>query len=1168
MSTNSTAQSPILKQTTKSQNLAAAPESSAFVSANAGTGKTYILVNRVLRLLLAGNAPHRILCLTYTNAAAAEMENRLFKVLSNWATMDEADLEETLKELLNRAPSPEELMEARRLFAKAIEAPGGMKVQTIHSFCEKLLQRFPLEANVPPHFNVLDESKARDILALAMQHVLKAALKQPESRGGKALKTLIAYATDTQFETLIAAVLRHKSRIAPLLGPNHAQLQQCLEKILNLPKNQSPSTWRAQMVAVLERPLINGLIPLLQEMGGSTNEATARALQAVATATSEEQKITALKAVFLTAKNERRARLITKAVGEQDPLMADQLLHAQDQFMESFNTLESITIAKASSALLELADQIIQSYEIQKQQRSALDYQDLIDRTANLLITRANTQWVLFKLDQGLDHILVDEAQDTSPEQWKIISNLANEFFADIGTREKHRTLFAVGDEKQSIYGFQGANPREFQAMGQNFAQNAAAAGKEFNTIPLNLSFRSTAAVLSAVDHVFNHPDVQSALTVSANEIKHFSHRETEPGLVEIWPTITTDKTEKADPFAPLSESPGNNAAEELAQKIAKTIKQWLTSEKILPSKNRPIEPGDILILVRKRAPFAPLMIKALKAENIPVAGADRIILTEQLAVMDMLALGQFLMLPEDDLSLANVLKSPIFNLSEEDLFKLANKRKRSLWQSLRYFAKREEKFQEVAATLSLWLGRADILPPFEFFANLLEGEGLRKKFISRMGAVAGDALDEFLNRCLHYDDEFPPSLEGFLSWLQQSEAEIKRDMEKGRNEVRIMTVHGAKGLESEIVFLPDTCSTGSASQSEAILAMEHPDAPEGEQAGKPLIWALAGKGHLPALAEGRRKIKQAEHQEQLRLLYVAMTRAKEQLYITGFETAKGRGKNCWYDCIQQGLEGETVSTLNEQGEPVEQLITGKPQEGDDNQASDGEELLLPPRPAWAGEKVPSEKVRTIPVAPSSLLPYETPEDDEEKIPQEPALISPKMLGEEGRFIRGRLVHTLLEHLPDLEQEHRLAAANSLAKAYGKGLTENAIKSIINETMGILNNPEFKDLFGPGSRAEVALMAKLTPKDKSPILLQGQIDRLLVRDKEILIVDYKSNRPSPRKVEDVAEAYLAQLAAYREALVEIYPKHTLRAALLWTDGPFFMEIPDALLDQYQELLRK
>ena len=703
----------ILDQTTQDQSRASDPKNSVFVSANAGTGKTYILVNRVLRLLLSGSAPYRILCLTYTNAAAAEMENRLFGELSKWVTMPEESLQTTLKDLLGKAATPQEQEDARRLFAKAIETPGGMKVQTIHSFCEKLLQRFPLEADVPPHFQVLDEPTASQILSSAIDQVLTTALNKPESSEALALKTVISHATDVQFESLILTALRQKPAIASFAASKPDVLTKALSEILQLPENQDLNHWQQIMGTAVSTDLVGSLIPILLEQGGTTNEALGAHFNSLQTASSQNETITILKDAFLTGKNEKRKRLITKAITDEHPGLSDRLSYAQDKFHEAFTAYEGLSVAKASQALAQLADKIIQIYERGKTRRAALDYQDLIERTANLLTTRSSTAWVLYKLDQGLDHILVDEAQDTSPDQWQIIAQLAEEFFSGMGANEKHRTLFAVGDEKQSIYGFQGAEPRQFNDMGNRFAQNASAAEKRFQTIPLNLSFRSTSAVLEAVDHIFKEPERYSSLTSGDKPITHYAHRGQEPGLVEIWPTEQTEQQDKTAPFAPLTEGFANNAGERLAQKIAKKIKAWLEQGEFLPSKGRAVEPGDILILVRKRAPFAPLMIRALKAQGIPVAGADRIIITEQLAVMDMMALGQFLSLPEDDLSLASLLKSPIFNLTDEDLFQLSHKRKRSLWQSLRYFAKREDKYKQIADQLSLWLSRADILPPF-----------------------------------------------------------------------------------------------------------------------------------------------------------------------------------------------------------------------------------------------------------------------------------------------------------------------------------------------------------------------------------------------------------------------------------------------------------------------
>lgn len=1189
----------IYENTTISQSNAADPKTSAFVSANAGTGKTYILVNRVLRLLLRGNEPHRILCLTFTKAAAAEMANRLFETLAKWVTMTDEELRdinnnESLAKVLGTDPSKEEMELARRLFAKSIETPGGMKVQTIHGFCEKLLQRFPLEAQVPPHFKVLDDTVASDILKKAMDQVLTNALKNPASKEKAALNQVIAYSNDGQFESLILGALRQKAVWGPLMASDANALIASLADLLQLPENKSQSHWQQKMANACDDELIASLVPILLDEGSKRDGGVAKKLDDAKANRSTEQRIRMLQKTFLTEKNEPRSEktLLTKGIKEKYPALASQLFRAQGEFYEAFIAHESLEVANATKSLLILAEKIVSIYEQQKLMRAALDYQDLIEKTAKLLYSRHDTAWVLYKLDQGLDHILVDEAQDTSPEQWQVITSLTEEFFFSEGARDaiiknkssdpqsgrnerriEERTLFAVGDEKQSIYGFQGAEPKQFSEMGEHFAQSAKRANKNFKTIPLNLSFRSTSAILNSVDLVFQKPHLRDCLTMSGAEITHYSNRQLEAGQLEIWETEKDAKLEKSEAFSPLVEGEAHNASGRLAEKIAKKIRGWLDSGEILQSKGRPIEAGDVLILVRKRAPFAPMIIRALKSQNIPVAGADRIVITEQLAVMDMLALGDFLLLPEDDLALANLLKSPVFNLDDDDLFKLSHGRKGSLWQSLRYFAKREEKFDQVASQLSLWLSRADILPPFEFFANLLEGEGLRKKFIARLGAVAGDALDEFLNLSLQYDELEPPSLQGFLSWLRRSGAEVKRDMEKGRNEVRVMTVHGAKGLEADIVFLPDTCSSKSASQSESLLKIKEPNTPE-TPANKNLtsttLWSLPNKSHLKPIKDARSAIGVDASSEQMRLLYVAMTRARDRLYICGFEGTRGRSNDCWYNLIDDGLAEHLVEVTQSDGSIVRQFNSGDQtnvKEESKKESVNSSEVELP---EWAKNRAVTEPVRTIPVAPSNVIPYETPEDDEDKLPVEPALMSPRTMGDDGRFIRGRLVHTLLEYLPDIAKEDRQKAAETLAKHYGRDLRKAHLNSIIDETMAILNNPDYQDLFGEGSKAEVSIIAKITPKKtgSTPILLQGQIDRLVVRENEILIIDYKSNRPSPRNVEDVAEAYQAQLAAYRIALRDIYPNHTLKTALLWTDGPYLMEIPNEMLDKYEAILNK
>ncbi|MBE0691141.1 MAG: UvrD-helicase domain-containing protein, partial [Anaerolineae bacterium] len=508
-----------------------------------------------------------------------------------------------------------------------------------------------------------------------------------------------------------------------------------------------------------------------------------------------------------------------------------------------------------------------QRYIEAKARRAALDFDDLILRTAGLLTKADWAEWVLYKLDRGLEHILVDEAQDTSPRQWSIISGLANEFFAGAGAHDRPRTLFAVGDEKQSIYSFQGAEPKLFASSGADFARRAADAELNWRTVPLILSFRSTEAVLASVDRVFADPVRTPGLMASAGPIQHHARRIGHAGLVEIWPTEVWQAPEAAEAWSPLSDEPAQSPVARLTNRIAETIDGWLKGGERLESENRPVRAGDILILVRKRQPFAAAMVAALKARGIPVAGSDRMQLTEQIAVEDMMALGEFLILPEDDLALAAVLKSPMFNLDDDDLLTFAPGRKGSLWSALLAAAKANPRLAPAATTLRRWRAEADFRPPYEFFASLLDNEGIRTRMLARLGPEAAEPLDEFLDLALDYDDRNPPSLQGFLVWLRRLRLEIKRDQEHGRDEVRVMTVHGAKGLEAPIVFLPDTCSSGSGRQAGSLLPLPGVRRPVGFP--DPYVWPVKGTSRHPAVQAAKNAIDAAEAEERDRLLYV-----------------------------------------------------------------------------------------------------------------------------------------------------------------------------------------------------------------------------------------------------------------------------------------------------------
>jgi ATP-dependent helicase/nuclease subunit A len=1165
----------VLLQTQRNQAAAADPLACAWVSANAGTGKTHVVTMRVLRLLLAGAPPERILALTYTKAAAAEMSKRVFERLAEWVTAADETLAQTLAELFGRPPMAAETQRARQLFAIAIETPGGLKVQTIHAFCERLLQRFPLEAGVPPGFAILDDQQRDHLLKGAVDAVLTQAAGQPQAPLARALTLAAGFATETDFDVLLGEVLKERDWIdaaARLDRDGHdafAGAEKVYRRALHLDRNICGET----VARELDGLLTAGELALIRDVlaSGTTNDVkTSQRVAHVLRAGGAAGRVEALCDLFLTTTGEARKALMTKGLAGERPEVNAIIERAQARFVALNGQRLKLSLLDASLALLRLGTAVMRHYSAEKARRAALDFDDLVQGAANLLGSSAAVEWVLYKLDGGLDHILVDEAQDTSPIQWEVIRALAEEFFAGSGARDGVRTLFAVGDEKQSIYGFQGAKPAMFAATGRSFAARAELAGLAWRRVPLMLSFRAVEPLSKAVDTIFQSPQRTPGVATSGEAIRHLSHRAGQAGLIEIWPTEKRAEKSRPEVWTPLAEEGAASPVARLAGRIATTIEGWLQSNELLASENRRVRAGDILILVRKRQPFAPAMVTALKTRGIRVAGADRLRLVEQIAVQDLLALGDVLCLPDDDLSLAAVLKSPLFGFDDDDLMAIAPERAGALWQALFSHKSASPRFQHAVETLNRWYVLARQVAPFEFFATLLDREKVRTKMLERLGADAADGLDEFLNLALAYDETSGPTLQGFLIWLREGAREIKRDMEQGRDEVRVMTVHGAKGLEAPIVFLPDTCTSGSGRRPGSLLRL-----PAVELATVPLapfLWPVKGTSGIDAVKDARSAANRADAEERNRLLYVALTRARDRLYVAGFEGAKPPPPDCWYSLIKDGLADELGAVTGNDGRLVWQMRSEQLAGPEAARAAGGSTGEAAVRPEWAGQPAPPEPLLTIPLIPSHLAdlerePVGEPAQQRRRY-REPPAPGPAVLAQEGRFLRGTLIHVLLERLPSLPHASRAAAAEALLSSHEGKLTATLRKDVITQTLRVLDDATFAPLFGPDSRAEVAIAAEVArPGGRGPALrVMGKIDRLAVVGDKVLIVDYKTNRPPPLDPARVAEAYLLQLAAYRMAVARIFPELSVKAAILWTEGPRIMEIAASVLDIHQHRL--
>ncbi len=1145
----------------REQRRAADPATSAWASASAGTGKTTVLVRRVLRLLLEGVPPQRILCITFTKAAAAEMANRVDDELGDWAVMDENTLVAALTKLTGAPPDAKLIDRARTLFLHVLEVPGGLQIYTIHAFCQTVLKRFPIEAGVAPHFTVIDARDAGAAMAEARRAAIEAARENQGGDLGEALATVASFAGEQSFAALLDGLLAQPERLRDALADGYAAFRERLYGALGVGLDESEASVIAAACrahAAKEARLQLAAAAML-ESGGKNDVKYGEAIRAWLNGDAAARAAgfaTYLEVFFVkSGKQERRARLASsgtlKRLADAETILATEA-ERLDAVRER---CKRVRTAAATSALFCVGREVLQNYDRHKTARAALDFADLIERTSALLSADGRAAWVMWKLDGGIDHVLVDEAQDTSPAQWKLIRLLVDEFFAGEGAERATlpsggRTLFVVGDYKQSIFSFQGAAPDEFHRMHAAFKERAKAAARAWADVPLTVSFRSTAAVLEAVDTVFRLPEARAGVSEDEKPIEHLVARGGLAGIVEVWPTVKP--ADRAAEIAWREAEPETAApvpAVRLANEIAARIDRWIKSGEELESLGRPIHAGDVMILVRRRGleserfqgrdiRFMDAMVSALKTRDVPVTGIDRMRVSEELVVEDLVALGRFLLLPEDDFMLANVLKGPFFGFDDDaHLFPLAHGRGKgtTLWYRLGELAPAHPDFQRARSRLEELLARADFAPPYELFARILEAEGGRHAILGRLGPDAEDPLDEFLELALDYQRRHAPSLEGFLHWLGQGETEIKRDLDQGgRDEVRVMTVHGSKGLEAPIVFLADTVALPF--DDERILW----PANNGDTlAGLPLFAPLRAD-EIPEAGARRAALRERAMEEYRRLLYVALTRAADRLYICGFETTKGMNEGCWYDLVAKSLAGVPQSDF-----PFDEDWGGKgwriERHGRPRQATKAPTRRLYTAkdiPAWARERAPAEIPPPRPLAPSR------PSEDE------PPVRSP--FADETRFHRGRLVHRLLQTLPDLAPAARRAAALRYFSRPGHGLGADEIESIVAETLALFDDPACAPVFGEGSLAEVPITGVLGAH-----VVSGQVDRLAVGAAEILVVDYKTNRAPPREPPPI---YVKQMAAYRALLRLIYPGRAVRCFLLWTVGPALSELPAAALD--------
>ena len=1129
------------------------PAASPFVSANAGSGKTHVLVQRVIRLLLDDVAPEKILCITFTKAAAANMAERVFTTLGHWVTLDDDALDAAIREAGIPHPDARLRKSARKLFACALETPGGLKVQTIHALCTRLLQQFPFEANVPARFAVLDDRDQNEMMERANLGVFLEASRHPDSATGRALMTAMASAADVTFKDVVREACLSRDHF--MAWTDAAGSAQAAAAQISAALGVNPD----DRIEDVERDIVDGPnlprsrwqdIALVLETGSKTDQDQAARLRGALVFTGAAQ-VDEYLGVFLTeADRTPRKSVVTKNFCDNNPAIGRLFESEARRILPLIERRRAVVARDRTEALLHIATAAAANYRREKQERGLLDYDDLIDKTLEML-DRVSSGWVHYKLDRGVDHVLIDEAQDTSPRQWDIVAHIISEFTSGAGARDGVvRTVFAVGDEKQSIFSFQGAAPREFDLRRRALQRKFEGAGLKFDPVSFTYSFRSGPAILHAVDQVFREQDIfRSIHAVDIGNPIHHALADAGPSQIDLWELAEADDRQDIEGWrAPFDGVAATSPEVKLSRRIQAEIKTLVGSGVMTGSNNdrRPLRYGDMLVLVRRRGNAFDAVIQALKHAGIPVAGADRLKLTEHIAIIDLMNLADALLLPQDDLALAVALKSPLFALTDDDLFKIAWQRKGSLRAALAERAGTDGRLRDALWRLEQCERRFASETPFSFYAWLLGGDGGRARILRRLGHEANDALDEFLELALNYERKAPASLQGFMAWLRTADLEVKRDMEITRDEVRVMTVHGAKGLEASVVFLVDT--TTSPSDTQRLKLIHLPQGNAGPHAPGVVVWAGRKAEDPPAVVAARAAMIGDTEDEYRRLLYVAMTRAADRLIVGGCLPGNMRSVRplSWYDLITKGLAGSSL-----QLQEIETAIGRvkrytRPEEA----APSAAPAAAPPPPApmvlpnWLLTPAQPE------VSPESLLRPSDPADSE----RHPVRTAELMTQRARALQRGTLVHRLLQSLPDIAAPRRREAALAYLARNADGWTEEERQALAESTLALIADARFAPVFAPGSRAEVSIVGRLERPGGRPALVSGQIDRLVVTDSEVLIVDFKTNHAPPSRPDEAPRGYVRQLALYRAVLARLYPQRLVRAALLWTENAELMEI--------------
>ncbi|MEO1090307.1 MAG: double-strand break repair helicase AddA [Pseudomonadota bacterium] len=1123
---------------TPEQRRAAEPGRSVWVDANAGTGKTRVLADRVLRLLLSGVPPETLLCLTFTKAAAGEMSQRVMQRLAAWAPLEDEALAAELLLLDGVAADSRRLAMARGLHDAVLALPQGLAITTVHGLCQQLLKRFPLEAGVAPGFEIIDERSAQELLALARESVLAAGRR--DDGLATDLERLSRVAADQTILAAVDALVAERKDWVPARDRAGGLAGATLRLAAILDVDPTVDDGALQLEAAEDDPErdagLQAAATALGERDAASQRAAANAVERwlAAAPAARVVMLEAYRGSFCTFDEKAEpvgwrvsGKLVNAKLRRELPDVVAVLEAEADRLDALDRRCRASRVFEQTTALWRVADRVLRAFEAAKRNRAALDFDDLLLRGTALLAEPGSGAWVRYKLDHAIAHVLVDEAQDTSPLQWRLVEQLLDEHFVGEGARPAgSRTLFVVGDAKQSIYRFQGADPESTAKVRERLESRATAAGEPIDAVELETSFRSSQAVLDVVDAMLAEPAFRP---VTAGPPRHRAFLASAAGKVDLWPLVPpAEAAEAGSPWeAPPRTATVDPAERRLAKAIARTVADWLDGGERLLREGRVLTAGDVMVLLRRRGPLQEVLVRAFKRASVPVMGADRLPLTSHLAVQDLVNLGEAVLLPENDFAFACFLKSPLGGLDDDDLFRLAHGRGKGerLLNRLRDAAGGDARLAQILDRFETWRRLADFVPPYEFYLRALGGsvgpggfEG-RRAFIGRFGAEAGEPLDAFVDQALAYERGHAATLQGFLHWLGEGEQTLKRELTAAADGVRVMTVHGAKGLEAPVVFLADAGPRGDAHQGPLLWTSGVEGLP---------CWRPPKRRSVPVLDDARAVEVRQRKEDDLRLLYVAATRAAERLVVCGWQPRRANPESCWHSRFGEALAGLTATS--KEPPPVRLGVEG--------------ERLVYATGLSAEPAAPSQAAVLPDPLPAALLNPAPPLHRPSRLaPSETTAVGAGDGAAEARATAlavGSHVHRLLELLPGRAPAARAEAMRRYLDEAAADLEATTRERITQDVERVLFSPELEPLFTPGSLAEQSIVGRLGKTE-----VAGQIDRIAVVGDRVWVADFKTGLP-PSSGAPVPPPLVRQMALYAALVGRVHPQKSVRCALVWT----------------------